>query len=99
MTGRGQRGKNVTGRRARWMATFGSCNDGGRGGHMILHVQNSPDPLDTVLLPLEGVHVKRVRTIERRHPPHSKVIDDRTWSEREKCHRTPSKMDGHLRIL
>ncbi|GIX96630.1 hypothetical protein CDAR_550071 [Caerostris darwini] len=31
MAGLGQRGKNVTGHRARWMATFGSCNEGGRG--------------------------------------------------------------------
>ncbi|GIY75458.1 hypothetical protein CEXT_423301 [Caerostris extrusa] len=25
-------GENVTGHRSRWMAAFGSCNDGGRGG-------------------------------------------------------------------
>ncbi|GIX96638.1 hypothetical protein CDAR_550121 [Caerostris darwini] len=66
--------------------------------NMILRVLNSLDLLDTC--PAVALRCPRQTIKHNRTPPRSpKVIDDRTWSEREKCHRTPSKMDGHLWTL
>ncbi|GIY75456.1 hypothetical protein CEXT_423291 [Caerostris extrusa] len=92
-------GENVTGHRSRWMAAFGSCNDGGRGGVGFGRAGACGD-FGQDFVPRElgsgkgqcGWLIQCPRRIQSNATPSPKVIDDLTGRGQE---RPGKNVTGH----